>query len=118
MADMQVTYAQLAQVALSTMAGASVPADDRTLALVQGTRQFLRQIADGTLAIVEANPQQAVGQPATTAAPHKPHNRSRPGPAKAANGVVPAQPPTKGNGMRGADGIVPESITGAPGREH
>lgn len=71
MANINVSYAKLAEIALSVIDQASVKADDHTLAMVQGARTLLRGIASGSLTVV---------QPAV----HKP------GPARGSEGVIPA----------------------------
>jgi len=46
-----VPYAKIAEVALTLLARASVPATDESLAYAQGARALLRGIANGTLTV-------------------------------------------------------------------
>lgn len=71
---MQVTPAKLAEIALATMAEATVKANDETLALVGAARQFLRNIIAGKLIVMNANQEPA--EPPVT--------------ARGSEGVVPA----------------------------
>ncbi len=51
-----VTYAQLADVALTIMAEATIKATDEVIGLTQATRQMLRQIKSGELAVGQPIP--------------------------------------------------------------
>ena len=66
MSQVRVTYAQLATVALTTIAEAKVGADDATLHMVSAARGMLHGIASGQL---------VVSQPQTAAAPLPQHPR-------------------------------------------
>lgn len=106
--QIQVTYAQLAQGALQVMAKAQVGADDETLALVQAARQMLRQIGDGSLVVASAET-----PPSDEDAPLPPQLARAQRRARGVEGVKPAQT-TKGSGIKGAEGVLSEGITGAP----
>lgn len=51
MSQVQVSYGQLAEVALSVMGQAKIQADDHTIEMVRATRAFLRMVRDGELLI-------------------------------------------------------------------
>lgn len=107
MQQVQVSFAQLAQFALSVMDKASVTADDQSLALVQASRQFLRGIQSGQYVVSEAPTPVAETPPppALTRAQRR---------ARGIEGVQPAAQAIRGAGVRGAEGVLSESITGSP----
>jgi hypothetical protein len=72
---MNVTYGQLASVALAVMVQTKVKSDDQTLSLVLAARQMLHQIAAGQL---------LVAPPAPPAEPVKGAEGVVPGPTAAA----------------------------------
>lgn len=55
MAGVTVPYSKLAEIGLSIISTAQIPASDEALAMAQGVRQFLRQIASGQLVVSEAH---------------------------------------------------------------
>ena len=74
MSQVRVTYAQLATVALTTIAEAKVGADDATLAMVQAARQMLHGIASGQFVVA---PARRNSRPRS--APQHPRKRKSPG---------------------------------------
>lgn len=50
-----VPYSKIAEIGLSIIATAHVPATDEALALAQGVRQMLKAIVSGQLLVVEPN---------------------------------------------------------------
>jgi hypothetical protein len=60
---MEVTYNQLAQVALAVMVQTKVKSDDQTLQLVLAARQMLHQIAAGKLTVAQPAPSPAATPP-------------------------------------------------------
>lgn len=63
MSQVRVTHAQLATVALTTIAEAKVGADDATLAMVQAARQMLHGIASGQFIVAPAPKEQPAAAP-------------------------------------------------------
>jgi hypothetical protein len=61
--ELRVTHAQLATVALTTIAEAKVGADDATLAMVQAARQMLHGIASGQFVVAPAPKEQPAAAP-------------------------------------------------------
>lgn len=105
MATVNVPFSKLAEVALATMARASISADDETIAMVQGSRNMLRAIAQGQLVLGEP-------APAKDQAPELPKAVRRR--AQYSGGVAPAAQPIKGSGINGGEGVIGEDVTGAP----
>jgi hypothetical protein len=102
MARITVPPSKLAEIALSAMAQANVKADDETLAMVTGARRFLRAIMDETLIVVE-NP----GFQGETPDASEPDSLPP---------ALRAAPDAQAAPIRGGEGVVPESVTGAPRR--
>ena len=107
MSRVTVPFPKLAEIALSAMSQATVKADDDTLAMIVGCRRFLRAIMDGTLIVMQAAPPEA--PPAQPGEEPQDTDALPPG----LRGAAPAPPASN---VRGSEGVVPETVTGAPRR--
>ena len=64
MNNQTIPFPKVAEIALSMVSTAQVPASDEALAMAQAVRQFLRAIATGQLIVVESGANQAGEQQA------------------------------------------------------
>ena len=130
MAQVTVTFPQLAQGCIALIQSATIKADDQSQALLAGIKQMLAGIASGQLTVSAAAPA-ATAAPTTAAAPvhatTKPVKRAvargggaapiHPKQVASAGHVVTGPAPQKsltGTAARGAEGVVPAGS--GPGR--